>query len=71
MINDLPTIFEVVTGTAKNQAKEKSSVSNHTGNKSKSGSKGVKPITSFSLVFFFLLKLFFFGGRRAKNCFIR
>ncbi|OIV98371.1 hypothetical protein TanjilG_16698 [Lupinus angustifolius] len=40
MINDLPTIFEVVTGTAKKQSKEKSSVSNHTSNKSKSGSKG-------------------------------
>ncbi|KAI4335249.1 hypothetical protein L6164_013913 [Bauhinia variegata] len=43
MINDLPTIFEVVTGTAKKQVKEKSSVSNHTSNKSKSGSKGRGP----------------------------
>ncbi|TKY72836.1 PHD finger protein ALFIN 5 [Spatholobus suberectus] len=40
MINDLPTIFEVVTGSAKKQAKEKSSVSDHNNNKSKSGSKG-------------------------------
>ncbi|OAY27081.1 PHD finger protein ALFIN-LIKE 4 isoform X1 [Manihot esculenta] len=40
MINDLPTIFEVVTGTAKKQVKEKSSVSNHSSNKSKSSSKG-------------------------------
>ncbi|KAE8714043.1 PHD finger protein ALFIN-LIKE 8 [Hibiscus syriacus] len=39
MINDLPTIFEVVTGTAKKQTKEKSSVSNHSNNKSKSNSK--------------------------------
>ncbi|KAF7814081.1 PHD finger protein ALFIN-LIKE 3 isoform X1 [Senna tora] len=39
MINDLPTIFEVVTGTAKKQVKEKSSVSNHSGSKSKSNSK--------------------------------
>ncbi|KAK8597595.1 hypothetical protein V6N13_094998 [Hibiscus sabdariffa] len=39
MINDLPTIFEVVTGVAKKQTKEKSSVSNHSGNKSKSNSK--------------------------------
>lgn len=39
MINDLPTIFEVVTGTAKKQVKEKSSVSNHSSNKSKSNSK--------------------------------
>ncbi|KAF7806776.1 PHD finger protein ALFIN-LIKE 4-like [Senna tora] len=40
MINDLPTIFEVVTGTAKKQSKEKSSNSNHISSKSKSGSKG-------------------------------
>ncbi|KAJ9688004.1 hypothetical protein PVL29_013967 [Vitis rotundifolia] len=39
MINDLPTIFEVVTGAAKKQVKEKSSVSNHSSNKSKSNSK--------------------------------
>jgi hypothetical protein len=48
MINDLPTIFEIVTGAVKKQAKEKSSVSNHSSNKSKSNSKGVK------LLFFFL-----------------
>lgn len=40
MINDLPTIFEIVTGAVKKQAKEKSSVSNHSSNKSKSSSKG-------------------------------
>ncbi|CAK9152483.1 unnamed protein product [Ilex paraguariensis] len=40
MINELPTIFEVVTGTAKKQVKDKSSVSNHSSNKSKSNSKG-------------------------------
>ncbi|PSR93611.1 PHD finger protein ALFIN-LIKE 4, N-terminally processed like [Actinidia chinensis var. chinensis] len=39
MINDLPTIFEVVTGIAKKQAKVKSSVSNNSNNKSKSNSK--------------------------------
>ncbi|KAJ0074973.1 hypothetical protein Patl1_33619 [Pistacia atlantica] len=40
MINDLPTIFEVVTGAAKKQqVKEKTSVSNHSSNKSKSNSK--------------------------------
>ncbi|KAL7165719.1 hypothetical protein ACSBR2_036573 [Camellia fascicularis] len=39
MINDLPTIFEVVTGTAKKQVKEKSSVSNQSNSKSKSNSK--------------------------------
>ncbi|XP_061365162.1 PHD finger protein ALFIN-LIKE 4-like isoform X2 [Gastrolobium bilobum] len=39
MINELPTIFEVVSGTSKKQVKEKSSVSNNSGSKSKSGSK--------------------------------
>lgn len=39
MINDMPTVFEVVTGNAKKQSKEKSSVSNHSSNKSKSNSK--------------------------------
>ncbi|TKY48295.1 PHD finger protein ALFIN 5 [Spatholobus suberectus] len=39
MINELPTIFEVVTGAAKKQVKEKSSVSNNIGSKSKSHSK--------------------------------
>ncbi|RYQ88915.1 hypothetical protein Ahy_B09g095825 isoform G [Arachis hypogaea] len=39
MINEVPTIFEVVTGAAKKQVKEKSSVSNHSGSKSKSNSK--------------------------------
>ncbi|CAK7352518.1 unnamed protein product [Dovyalis caffra] len=43
MINDIPTIFEVVTGAAKKQAKEKSSISNHSSNKSKSNSKGRGP----------------------------
>ncbi|CAI9093765.1 OLC1v1029326C2 [Oldenlandia corymbosa var. corymbosa] len=38
MINDLPTVFEVVTGTVKKQSKEKSSVSNHSSNKSKTNS---------------------------------
>lgn len=39
MINDLPTIFEVVTGLAKKQGKEKSSVSTNSSNKPKSNSK--------------------------------
>lgn len=39
MINDLPTVYEVVTGTAKKQQKEKASVSNHSSNKSKSNTK--------------------------------
>ncbi|GKV09917.1 hypothetical protein SLEP1_g21349 [Rubroshorea leprosula] len=48
MINDLPTIFEVVTGGAKKQGKEKSSVSNHSSNKSKSNSKAREPQGKFS-----------------------
>lgn len=39
MINDLPTIFEVVSGTAKKQSKDKSSMSNHSSTKSKSNTK--------------------------------
>ncbi|KAK2406506.1 PHD finger protein ALFIN-LIKE 4 [Trifolium repens] len=39
MINELPSIFEVVTGAAKKQVKEKSSVLNNSGSKSKSNSK--------------------------------
>ncbi|KAL7133233.1 hypothetical protein ABFS83_12G126700 [Erythranthe nasuta] len=42
MINDLPTVFEVVTGAAKKQEKEKSSVTNQSGSKSKSNTKPVK-----------------------------
>lgn len=42
MINDLPTIFEVVSGTAKKQSKDKSSMSNHSSTKSKSNSKVVQ-----------------------------
>ncbi|XP_071717557.1 PHD finger protein ALFIN-LIKE 4-like [Rutidosis leptorrhynchoides] len=43
MINDLPTIFEVVNGTAKNYQKVKSTVSNHSSTKSKSNSKPPPP----------------------------
>ncbi|XP_042508063.1 PHD finger protein ALFIN-LIKE 4-like [Macadamia integrifolia] len=39
MINDLPTIFEVVSGTSKKQVKDKTSGSNHSSNKSKPISK--------------------------------
>lgn len=49
MINELPTIFEVVTGTAKKQVKEKSS-SNHGSNKSKSNSKAVKLLSMRTFV---------------------
>ncbi|KAI3671651.1 hypothetical protein L1987_87391 [Smallanthus sonchifolius] len=39
MIHDLPTIFEVVSGTATKNQKEKTAVSNHSSTKSKSNSK--------------------------------
>ncbi|KAL6495953.1 PHD finger protein ALFIN-LIKE 5 [Orobanche gracilis] len=39
MINDLPTVYEVVSGAAVKQQQEKSSVSNHSNSKSKSNSK--------------------------------
>lgn len=39
MINDLPTVFEVVTGAAKKQEKEKPLAPNHSSGKSKSNSK--------------------------------
>ncbi|KAK9734467.1 hypothetical protein RND81_04G141800 [Saponaria officinalis] len=51
MINDLPTIFEVVTGIAKKQVKERSTVSNHSSTKSKSNSKSVKSRLVFLLYF--------------------
>ncbi|KAL6539238.1 PHD finger protein ALFIN-LIKE 5 [Orobanche gracilis] len=39
MINDLPTVYEVVAGAAVKQQKERSSVPNHSSSKSKSNSK--------------------------------
>lgn len=42
MINELPSIFEVVTGTAKKQVREKTSANNHSSSKSKSNSNLVK-----------------------------
>eukprot|EP00268_Persea_americana_P026549 TRINITY_DN259_c0_g1_i10.p1 TRINITY_DN259_c0_g1~~TRINITY_DN259_c0_g1_i10.p1 ORF type:complete len:161 (+),score=19.79 TRINITY_DN259_c0_g1_i10:2064-2546(+) len=42
MINELPTIYEVVSGIAKKQVKDKSSATNHSSNKSKQNSKVVK-----------------------------
>ncbi|CAN4099425.1 unnamed protein product [Withania somnifera] len=46
MMNDLPTIYEVVTGVATKQLKDKSTVSNHSSDKSKSNSKAVRLKTS-------------------------
>ncbi|XP_047323582.1 PHD finger protein ALFIN-LIKE 5-like [Impatiens glandulifera] len=43
MMSELPTIFEVVTGTAKKQVKDKSAMSNHSSTKSKSNSRVTKP----------------------------
>lgn len=48
MINNLPTVYEVVTGAAKKQQKDKSSVSNHAASKSKSNSKPGKSTKSQS-----------------------
>lgn len=53
MINELPTIFEIVTGTAKKQVKEKSTV-NHGSNKSKSNTKVVKRTSLMHNFFCFL-----------------
>lgn len=58
MINDVPTVFEVVTGAAKKQQKEKSLVSNHSSNKSKSNSKPVGK--NLSKRIFILLQLILF-----------
>lgn len=44
MINDLPSVFEIVTGSVKKQAMEKSAVSNNSIHKPKSSSRGVKKI---------------------------
>lgn len=53
MINDLPTVFEVVTGADKKQQKEKSSVTNNSSSKSKSHSKVVKGSLFCALLHFF------------------
>lgn len=39
MMNELPTIYEVVTGTAKKQVKERSTVTNNSSSKNKLGGK--------------------------------
>ncbi|KAL5572412.1 hypothetical protein UlMin_022009 [Ulmus minor] len=44
MINDLPTIFEVLSSNSKKQSKERSTVSNHSSNKSKTNSKGYSKV---------------------------
>jgi len=46
MKNDMPSIFEVVTGEEKKQVKEKPSTSSHNGSKSKSNSKVQRTIKS-------------------------
>nr|GMC92670.1 PHD finger protein ALFIN-LIKE 4-like isoform X1 [Ipomoea batatas] len=47
LINELPTLFEVVTGAAKKQVKDKSSVTNNSSSKSKSNSKVMSPESNF------------------------
>lgn len=51
MINDLPTIYEVVTGAAKKLSKEKSAVSNHSSSKAKPNPKVVNPSTFYLVNF--------------------
>ncbi|XP_074269372.1 PHD finger protein ALFIN-LIKE 4-like [Silene latifolia] len=51
MMNDLPTVFEVVSGTVKKQSKEKSSISNNGSSKTKSNpntksTKYAKPVSA-------------------------
>lgn len=50
MINEVPTVFEVVTGSEKKQTKEKPSSANQNGNRSKSNSKVVRLILSFNKI---------------------
>ena len=66
MINELPTIFEVVTGTAKKQVKEKSAVSNHSSNKSKSNSKVV--VKRILLFIIFCLSSFILDLKKLNRC---
>jgi len=50
MINEVPTVFEVVTGSAKKQTEEQPSSVNKNGNRSKSNSKVVRFMLSFNKV---------------------
>lgn len=62
MVNDLPTIFEVVTGTPKKQTKEKPLVSNHSGNKPKSKVE-IVPLCSYAIQLYyrFIVEITNFG----------
>ncbi|KAL8537795.1 hypothetical protein ACS0TY_012795 [Phlomoides rotata] len=62
MINELPTVYEIVSGASKKQQKEKSSVSNSS-SKSKSNSKSVSHIA----ILFLLVSLHI---SRSKNIFL-
>lgn len=48
MINEVPTVFEVVTGSAKKQTEEQPSSVTKNGNRSKSNSKVVRFMLSFN-----------------------
>lgn len=50
MINEVPSVFEAVTGSAVKQTKEKPSSANQNGNKSKSNSKVVRLMLSFNTI---------------------
>ena len=71
MINDLPTVFEVVTGSAKKQSKEKSSVSNHSSNKSKTNSTVPELPKIFSDMFTLYYRLKLLGDAWLVVVFIR
>lgn len=68
LINDLPTIFEVVTETAEKQAKEKSSVSNIASNNTKTSSKAVRQshILHSSLFIIFFCPHVFYGHNHIR-----
>uniref|UniRef100_A0A803QYW8 PHD finger protein ALFIN-LIKE n=1 Tax=Cannabis sativa TaxID=3483 RepID=A0A803QYW8_CANSA len=55
MINDLPTIFEVVTGSVVKQSKEQSATQNNSGKSKSSGKVGIKEVVSLILSTIYLL----------------
>lgn len=56
MINELPTVYEIVSGASKKQQKEKSSVSNSS-SKSKSNSKSVSQSDAYFLLACFSVRI--------------
>jgi hypothetical protein len=50
MINEVPTVYEVVTGNAEKQTQEMPSSAHQNGNRSKSNSKMVSLMLSFNKI---------------------